>query len=373
MFNFHKLALQNTKKQNGKLLLFSFIGFIIVYVLLALSMIPIQAAIQKIMLSAMMKQSLVGPIITTVLSILIPILIFALVLFPLIVGIIYAIDKAINKEPVKFTDIFAGFKKGHYLKNLKLSFVVLLTIIVLMIINLLISKLLNFGVVKLFTVLQGPISSSDHALGISLTMQIIFATLVLFIQSFVIWFLITLVINTILASIKDPSKGAWAKLKRGFKAIKNGRKTWFKFFIGLLLLNLIAIILASPISQLISIFTGNMSQTLANVIVTVLSIVVIIARILIYYLNTLAIVQYFNRDGEKLETSKGKKGNKNTNKKSQLKDKSQDIKDDMTSKDHTKDNKEHTNSSFNEKADELKESGQNKAHDLKDSVKKSDQ
>ena len=99
-------------------------------------------------------------------------------------------------------------------------------------------------------------------------------------------------------------------MKRGFKGIKNGQKTWFKFYIGLLLLNLIVIILASPVSQLISILTGGISQNIATILIYIVQIIVIIVRLAVYYTNTLAIIQYYNRNGEPTNDNKSKKDKK---------------------------------------------------------------
>src|SRR5699024_5379001 len=227
-----------------------------------LTYITIQTAMYKFFMLMDMKQYIGSAIFTLVLSLLIPLVVFIFVGYQLIDGTIYTIDNAINKDKVKFKDLFSIFKKGKYAKSLKLSLITLLSIIIILLLNILISKLLQLGIVQLFTALQGPLSSSDHALGWSLTFQIIAATLQVFILSFVYCFFTILIINYTLAFVKEPSRGAWSSVKRGFKDIKNGNKTWFKFYIGILLLNLLVIILANPVSQLVSISTGSISQTL---------------------------------------------------------------------------------------------------------------
>jgi len=303
LFKFHKLALQNAKPQNAKILLFTIVSFIILFALTVLTFIPVQPAIYKFLMSMAMQQPIGSAIFTLVLSLLIPLVVFIFVGYQLIAGTIYTIDNAINKDKVKFKDLFSIFKKGKYAKSLKLSLITLLFIIIILILNILIGKLLQLGIVQLFTALQGPLSSSDHALGWSLTFQIIAATLQIFILSFVYWFFAILIINYTLSFVKNPSVGAWSTVKRGFKAIKNGNKTWFKFYLGILLLNLIVIILANPVSQLISISTGSISQTVAMTIIYIVSVIVIIIRLFVYYTNLLAIIQYYNKNGEKIDKS----------------------------------------------------------------------
>ncbi|MGI2254053.1 hypothetical protein [Staphylococcus cohnii] len=307
MFKFHKLALQNAKPQNAKILLFTIVSFIILFALTVLTFIPVQPAIYKFLMSMAMQQPIGSSLITLILAILIPLVVFIFAGYQLIAGTIYTIDNAINKDKVKFKDLFSIFKKGKYAKSLKLSLITLLSIIIILLLNLLISKLLQLGIVQLFTALQGPLSSSDHALGLSLTFQIIAATLQVFILSFVYWFFTILIINFTLAFVKEPNRGAWSSVKRGFKAIKNGNKTWFKFYLGILLLNLPVIILANPVSQLVSISTGGISQTLAMTIIYIVSVIVIIIRLIVYYTNLLAIIQYYNKNGENIDKSEVKK------------------------------------------------------------------
>lgn len=311
MFKFHKLALQNAKPQNAKILLFTLVSFVILFALTYLTLIPMQTSIYSFVMSMAMQQPIAKPLFLLILTILIPLIVVIFVGYPIIAGTIYTIDKAINKDQAKFKDIFAMFKKGKYLKSVKLSLFTLLTVVVFMAINLLLAKLLNLGIVSLYTALQGPISGADHALAISLTFQIIAATIVLFIQSFIIWFMAVVIINFTVAFIKSPEDGAWKAVKRGFKGVKNGQKTWFKFFLGILLLNLIVIILANPVSQLISIGTGGISQNIATVIVYIVTIVVILVRLFIYYINILATIQYYNLDGKNIDPDTKKKAKAN--------------------------------------------------------------
>ncbi|PTI69826.1 hypothetical protein [Staphylococcus succinus] len=370
MFKFHKLALQNAKPQHAKILLFTIVSFVILFALTILTFMPVQPALYKFAMAMAMQQSIVGSIFILILTLLVPLLFFVFIGYPLISGTIYTIDKAINKDKVNFKDLFSTFKKGKYAKSLKLSLFALIFIILLLVVNILLSKLLNLGIAQLFGALQGPLSSSDHALGISLTLQIIAATLVVFIQSFIYWFITILIINFTLAFIKDPNKGAWGCIKRGFKGIKNGRKTWFKFFIGLLLLNLLVIILANPVSQLISIGTGSISQKVALTIIYIVSVLVILIRLAVYYTNMLAIIQYYNHDGEPITSTENKKDKKTDQSEQQSKVKNsvsnQTEKSDLNNK--KEDVQNNVKSNLNDKTDDV----QNKSSELKDQFNKSD-
>lgn len=304
MFKYHKLAIQNLKPQNLKTLLFTIVGFIIVMALAYVAILPVQPALYKFAMAQAIQQPVGSAIMMLILAILVPILVYLFVVYPLASGVIYTIDKAISQDKIKFSNIFSTFTKGKYLKSVVMALITLVFFIVLMLLNLFIGKLLNFLILKGFGAIQNSISSSSHALGISLTIQILAATLVVFILSLIYWLFVIMIVNYTLSFTKDPKAGALQLVKQGFSKIKNGHKTWFKLYLGILLLNLIVILLANPVSQLVNIFTGNMSQNVATVIVYALSIIVVIVRLVIYYINLLAIIQYHHVNGESIGSSK---------------------------------------------------------------------
>lgn len=117
MFKFHKLALQNAKPQNAKILLFTIVSFIILFALTVLTFIPVQPAIYKFLMSMAMQQPIGSALITLILAILIPLVVFIFVGYQLIAGTIYTIDNAINKDKVKFKDLFSIFKKVNMLNR----------------------------------------------------------------------------------------------------------------------------------------------------------------------------------------------------------------------------------------------------------------
>jgi hypothetical protein len=304
LFKYHKLAIQNLKPQNLKTLLFTIVGFIIVMALAYVAILPVQPALYKFAMAQAIQQPVGSAIMMLILAILVPILVYLFVVYPLASGVIYTIDKAISQDKIKFSNIFSTFTKGKYLKSVVMALITLVFFIVLMLLNLFIGKLLNFLILKGFGAIQNSISSSSHALGISLTIQILAATLVVFILSLIYWLFVIMIVNYTLSFTKDPKAGALQLVKQGFSKIKNGHKTWFKLYLGILLLNLIVILLANPVSQLVNIFTGNMSQNVATVIVYALSIIVVIVRLVIYYINLLAIIQYHHVNGESIGSSK---------------------------------------------------------------------
>src|SRR5699024_11276723 len=102
-------------------------------------------------MSMAMQQPIGSAIFTLVLSLLIPLVVFIFVGCQLIAGTIYTIDNAINKDKVKFKDLFSIFKKGKYAKSLKLSLITLLFIIIILILIILINKLLYIDNVQLLS------------------------------------------------------------------------------------------------------------------------------------------------------------------------------------------------------------------------------
>ena len=73
--------------------------------------------------------------------------------------------------------------------------------------------------------------------------------------------LFILMINYTVSLVRESNYSAMSHFKDGFRGIRNGHKTWFKFFI-VLLINLIIIIITQPLGTILSVTTGNMSQKL---------------------------------------------------------------------------------------------------------------
>ncbi|MEW8965251.1 hypothetical protein ABGA96_08665, partial [Staphylococcus arlettae] len=56
MFKFHKLAIRNAKPQNGKILMFTIVGFLIAMILAYLAVLPVQPAIYKFAIAQATQQ-----------------------------------------------------------------------------------------------------------------------------------------------------------------------------------------------------------------------------------------------------------------------------------------------------------------------------
>lgn len=379
MFKYHKLAIQNLKPQNAKTLLFTIVGFIIVMALAYVAILPVQPALYKFAMAQAIQQPVGSAIMMLILAILVPIIVYLFVVYPLASGVIFTIDKAISQDKIKFSNIFSTFTKGKYLKSIVMALITLVFFIVLMILNLFIGKLLNFLILKGFGAIQNSISSSSHALGISLTIQIVAATLVVFILSLIYWLFVIMIVNYTLSFTKDPKAGVLQSVKQGFSKIKNGHKTWFKLYLGILLLNLIVILLANPVSQLVNIFTGNMSQNVATVIVYALSIIVVIVRLFIYYINLLAIIQYHHVNGERIASSKKDNAkNKQANAFSATANNVKDKANNTQSKVKEQSNQAQSNvtdqaqDKFNDASDNVSNKASDKASDLKENFNNKD-
>lgn len=375
MFKYHKLAIQNLKPQNAKTLLFTIVGFIIVMALAYAAILPVQPALYKFAMAQAIQQPIGSAIFMLILAILVPIVVYLFVVYPIASGVIYTIDKALSEDKIKFSNIFSTFAKGKYLKSIVMALITLVFFIVLMAINLLLGKLLNFIIMKGFGAVQGAISSSSHALGISLTIQIIAATLLVFILSFIYWLFVIIIVNYTLSFTKDPKAGVWQTVKQGFSKIKNGRKTWSKLYFGILLLNLIVIVLANPVSQLANIFTGSISQTVATIIVYALSIIVVIIRLVVYYINLLAIIQYHHVDGEPIDSAKqskvkDKKSSAISSTTDNVKHKANDAK--STAQEQTNKAQSKVSDKAKDKFNDSSETASDKASDLKDNFNKKD-
>ena len=301
MFNYYKSGFQKAKPHNLKLILLSLITFVICYITsnIAFSLVILRA--QRLPMLAQLGESTTKPIISIIFILLILALLFIFVGYPLITGTVYAIQKAINKEKVLFSDLFFAFKKGKYAKSVILALITLVLFIVIVLIPILIG-------------LQQSISGYDNPMGILITIQIVLLLITGFISSIFYWFVIIFIINYTTAYTEDSSRKVMSNLKEGFKGIKNGKKTWFKFFIGVLLISLLASIINKPLLFGVQYLTSSMSQTVAQTIIIIARIVSIVLRLCLYYILIFGIINYFVRRGDKPVKSKRRHKNKDINK-----------------------------------------------------------
>ena len=316
MFKFHSLAFKNAKSQLIKTILFSLVSFIIVFVAFVIARTFFVQNFMQMQLAAQFQQSAGASLSMIILVLVLGLLFFILAGYQLLAGAFNIMAKAIEKEAVQFSDLFFAFKKGKYVKGLLLAFITIIVYAVLYLITLGLNFLFNKALTPLFTSIQQSVSTSDHAIGILLTVQIILIIIMGFILSIVYWFFFILMINYTVSFARKNDLSAIGHFKDGFKGIKNGRKTWFKFFLAILLINLLIIIITQPFGTILTVLTGNMSQNVAQVILIIAQTLIIIVRLILYFIILMGIVQYFLRRGENVnrpvkEKKKSKRKEKN--------------------------------------------------------------
>ena len=338
LFKFHSLAFKNAKSQLIKTILFSLVSFIIVFVAFVIARTFFVQNFMQMQLAAQFQQSAGASLSMIILVLVLGLLFFILVGYQLLAGAFNIMAKAIEKEAVQFSDLFFAFKKGKYVKSLLLAFITIIVYAVLYLITLGLNFLFNKALTPLFTSIQQSVSTSDHAIGILLTVQIILIIIMGFILSIVYWFLFILMINYTVSFARKNDLSAIGHFKDGFKGIKNGRKTWFKFFLAILLINLLIIIITQPLGTILTVLTGNMSQNVAQVILIIAQTLIIIVRLILYFVILMGIVQYFLRRGENVNRPVKEK------KKSKRKEKN-----------HKKEALKNDSSSFNETKNHIKE------------------
>ena len=316
MFKFHSLAFKNAKSQLIKTILFSLVSFIIVFVAFVIARTFFVQNFMQMQLAAQFQQSAGASLSMIILVLVLGLLFFILAGYQLLAGAFNIMAKAIEKEAVQFSDLFFAFKKGKYVKGLLLAFITIIVYAVLYLITLGLNFLFNKALTPLFTSIQQSVSTSDHAIGILLTVQIILIIIMGFILSIVYWFFFILMINYTVSFARKNDLSAIGHFKDGFKGIKNGRKTWFKFFLAILLINLLIIIITQPLGTILTVLTGNMSQNVAQVILIIAQTLIIIVRLILYFIILMGIVQYFLSRGENVnrplkEKQKSKRKEKN--------------------------------------------------------------
>ncbi|MGX0083970.1 hypothetical protein ACUXA2_002234 [Staphylococcus hominis] len=353
MFKFHSLAFKNAKSQLIKTILFSLVSFIIVFVAFVIARTFFVQNFMQMQLAAQFQQSSGASLVMIILVLVLGLLFFILAGYQLLAGAFNIMAKAIEKEAVQFSDLFFAFKKGKYVKSLLLALITIILYAVLYLITLGLNFLFNKALTPLFTSIQQSVSTSDHAIGILLTVQIILIIIMGFILSIVYWFFFILMINYTVSFARKNDLSAIGHFKDGFKGIKNGRKTWFKFFLAILLINLLIIIITQPLGTVLTVLTGNMSQNVAQVILIIAQTLIIIVRLILYFVIIMGIVQYFLRRGENVKRPVKEKKKSKRKEKKEIYHKKEALKNDPSSfndtKNHVKEDLNHQKNLNNDK------------------------
>ena len=353
MFKFHSLAFKNAKSQLIKTILFSLVSFIIVFVAFVIARTFFVQNFMQMQLAAQFQQSSGASLVMIILVLVLGLLFFILAGYQLLAGAFNIMAKAIEKEAVQFFDLFFAFKKGKYVKSLLLALITIILYAVLYLITLGLNFLFNKALTPLFTSIQQSVSTSDHAIGILLTVQIILIIIMGFILSIVYWFFFILMINYTVSFARKNDLSAIGHFKDGFKGIKNGRKTWFKFFLAILLINLLIIIITQPLGTVLTVLTGNMSQNVAQVILIIAQTLIIIVRLILYFVIIMGIVQYFLRRGENVKRPVKEKKKSKRKEKKEIYHKKEALKNDPSSfndtKNHVKEDLNHQKNLNNDK------------------------
>ena len=336
MFKFHSLAFKNAKSQLIKTILFSLVSFIIVFVAFVIARTFFVQNFMQMQLAAQFQQSSGASLVMIILVLVLGLLFFILAGYQLLAGAFNIMAKAIEKEAVQFFDLFFAFKKGKYVKSLLLALITIILYAVLYLITLGLNFLFNKALTPLFTSIQQSVSTSDHAIGILLTVQIILIIIMGFILSIVYWFFFILMINYTVSFARKNDLSAIGHFKDCFKGIKNGRKTWFKFFLAILLINLLIIIITQPLGTVLTVLTGNMSQNVAQVILIIAQTLIIIVRLILYFVIIMGIVQYFLRRGENVKRPVKEKKKSKRKEKKEINHEKEALKNDPSSFNDTK-------------------------------------
>lgn len=291
MFKFHKHAIQNAKPQNVKIALFSILTFIVFLLLTGLTLQPLTQSISMFIMAMMYQSMSLQILLPVIISLIIPLAFFIFAGYHLAAGAINIIYKGIHKEKVSLLDALEAFKKGSYLRAVKLALFTLLFIAILSLIRYLLTQLFSLGIGALLR--SGQSYFMEHV-GVYIAVQLIALTILAIVLSFFIWTFTYIMIAYTVAYFKDRQAGAFQDVKHAFKSMKNGHHSWFKLLLGLVVLDLIVIILETPVSQLVAFSTRSISQNVAGVLTVVLLVIIIIVRIVVYYLNVNAIIAFFS-------------------------------------------------------------------------------
>lgn len=312
LFTYFKSALKNAKPQLLITLIYALIAFAIIAVVYLLANFQLAKYVQTIAIYSQFGQKPPGDAYLKVIAVLLIAAVVSLfVLVQIFIGITNVMKRAMSHEKVKFTDLFIAFKKGIYLKSVLIGLVSIAMIIVLSLLTSLLYKLFSPVSEMIMNSVQSSYADSTHLIGIAITTQSIIIIVVLLIKAIITWLLLIPVFNFMTSFVESTNDKVKTHLANGFKAMKNGQKTFFKFFIGILLLNLIIILFKTPVGYLISFNTQSLSQSVAENIIRVYTVMTIILFVVIHAIILMGIVQYYLKRGQKITKDKVKTADKN--------------------------------------------------------------
>lgn len=314
MFTYFKSALKNAKPQLLLTLIYSFIAFAVIAVVYLLANFQLAKSVQTISIYSQFGQQPPGDAYLFVIAILLIAAALSLFVFTQIfIGIINVMKRAMKDEKVQFTNLFIAFKKGNYLKSVIIGLVSIAMLIVLSLLTSLLYKLLSPVLEMIMNSVQSSAADSTHMIGIAITTQSIIIIVVSLIKAIITWLLLIPVFNFMTSFVESTNDKVKTHLANGFKAMKNGQKTFIKFFIGILLLNLITILFKVPVGYLITLNTQSLSQNVAENIIKVYTVLTIILFVVIHAIILMGIVQYYLKRGQKITKHKVKSADKNKN------------------------------------------------------------
>lgn len=312
LFTYFKSAFKNAKPQLLITLIYALIAFAVIAVVYLLANFQLAKYVQTIAIYSQFGQKPPGDAYLKVIALLLIAAVVSLfVLVQIFIGITNVMKRAMSHEKVKFTDLFIAFKKGNYLKSVLIGLVSIAMIIVLSLLTSLLYKLFSPVSEMIMNSVQSSYADSTHLVGIAITTQSIIIIVVLLIKAIITWLLLIPVFNFMTSFVESTNDKVKTHLANGFKAMKNGQKTFFKFFIGILLLNLIIILFKTPVGYLISFNTQSLSQSVAENIIRVYTVMTIILYVVIHAIILMGIVQYYLKRGQKITKDKVKTADKN--------------------------------------------------------------
>ncbi|ARJ50307.1 lytic transglycosylase [Staphylococcus lutrae] len=300
MFTFTKLFWHNTQNQKPKLFSISIIGFVILLLLTILSMSPFNVLLQLWQFSVLSgNQNFTYLILMMVASIILTICLFTMLIFPFFVGVIQAIHHSIvDGYTLQWKNLVGAFKKGVWGKTVLTGVFVLLFIVFTLIVYALVNAGVTFLIQKLFNLIRST-NNGQSFLQLIISILIVIAS---FVSSIVVWLAGIYITHVAVSINEDATRSLKIHFKEAWRGMRNGHQTFFRFLLGLLLINLLFIIINEPVNFLIQQNLAHISQNIANTLSIVLSILLLLIRYFIYFILIGSIVQYFVRRGSQSPT-----------------------------------------------------------------------
>ncbi|WHI55193.1 hypothetical protein [Mammaliicoccus lentus] len=212
---------------------------------------------------------IVAFLISMVIGFIVSLLLYVFVLIPMTYGFLkYYKDTDLGRAP-RFSDLLLFFKKGKYVKTLKLTAIMFVISVALAIVLYIVVFIVELIFIAIFGTSAAFINENNFgAMSVSFLIIMLLMMLIIFALYIPIYYVVIFLVNTVLVHIDQQSLPTLNKLSIGWNITSKGPKSAWK----LLFSNVLYFIVAYIILAIIAVITALIISLLPDVLKILLGI-----------------------------------------------------------------------------------------------------